>query len=416
MKIYLVGGAVRDELLGLPVKERDWVVVGASMDALLQLKYKQVGKDFPVFLHPTTHEEYALARKERKTGRGYHGFMCDFGPEISLEEDLSRRDLTINAMAKDANDQLIDPHGGMDDLKQRWLRHVSPSFQEDPLRILRLARFAARYHARGFKIAPETLDLVKTMVLEQSLLDLTPERIWLEFLKALKEDRPRIFFETLKKMNALEQLFPALDRLFGIPQTAQYHPEIDTGIHVMMSLDIACDLSADPLVRFATLCHDLGKGTTPAALWPKHVGHEHRGVALIKAFAAHYKIARAHQDLALLASQYHLLIHKMFELKPKTLLKVLKNTDALRKPLRFEQLLMVCEADARGRLGFENRAYPQREKWLKLLDRVKAIRPDPALIAKIPNSEGVAAHVGALQMEAIQVFKRTALQDSKKLT
>ncbi|MFM8453884.1 MAG: multifunctional CCA addition/repair protein [Gammaproteobacteria bacterium] len=411
MRIYLVGGAVRNQLLGLPVQERDWVVVGSTPQALLNQGYKQVGKDFPVFLDPKHHEEYALARKERKSGRGYHGFICEFGPEVSLEEDLLRRDLTINAMAQDSEGRIIDPHGGLQDLNNRVLRHVSPAFVEDPLRVLRVARFAARFADLKFSIAEETLSLMRNLVLEQELLDLSAERIWLEFSKALLEKRPRVFFEVLKQIGALEQLFPALDRLFGVPQSAQWHPEIDTGIHVMMALDIAASLSEDPVVRFAALCHDLGKGTTDPAMLPKHHGHEARGVPLVRAFARRYKISKTYEETAALTSKQHLSIHRIEELKSATIWKVLKECDALRKPERFLQILLACEADARGRLNFEERPYPQRQIWADLLQAVLETKPDPAHLARLKNPIQIAGYIRTLQIQAI-----AGKRPSKKLT
>lgn len=361
-KIYLVGGAVRDKLLGLYHEERDWVVVGATPLVLLAEGFKQVGRDFPVFLHPNTREEYALARTERKTAKGYYGFVCDFNASVTLEEDLLRRDFTINAIAEDIDGNIIDPYGGQEDLKNKVLRHVSLAFREDPVRILRLARFAARFFPLGFSIAPETHQLMCQMVEAGEIEHLVPERVWKEMYRSLKEKDPTQFIEVLRSCGALKILWPELNKLWGIPQPAQYHPEIDTGVHVMMALKMACHLSTDPLIRFATLCHDLGKGSTKPEDWPSHKGHEEWGVPLIQQFCKRYKLPTEYKDLAVLVSRYHLHCHKALELKPSTLLKTLEHLDVFRKPARFEQFLIACEADARGRLGFEDIAYPQADR------------------------------------------------------
>ncbi|MFP1743189.1 multifunctional CCA addition/repair protein [Lonsdalea quercina] len=359
MKIYLVGGAVRDGLLHQPVTERDWVVVGATPETLLTLGYQQVGKDFPVFLHPTSREEYALARTERKSGQGYTGFICNASPDVTLEEDLLRRDLTINAIAQDEDGSLIDPYGGQRDIESKQLRHVSDAFSEDPLRVLRVARFAARYAHLGFKIAPETLALMRQMVDSGELDSLTPERVWKETEKALGSNSPQVYFERLRDCGALRVLFPEIDNLFGVPAPAQWHPEIDTGVHVMMTLAIAAQLSPEIDVRFASLCHDVGKGLTPPSLWPRHHGHGPAGIKLIEALCQRLRIPNQIRDLAKLVAEYHDLLHTAPILQPKTLLKLFDSIDVWRKPHRLDQLILTSEADARGRTGFENKPYPQ---------------------------------------------------------
>lgn len=359
MELYLVGGAVRDELLGRLVTERDWVVVGATPDELLQRGFRSVGKDFPVFLHPETHEEYALARTERKTAPGYHGFQVYAAPEVTLEEDLLRRDLTINAMARDGQGRLIDPYQGADDLQARWLRHVSPAFAEDPVRILRVARFSARYAPLGFRVAPETVDLMRSMVVSGEVDHLVAERVWAETARALGEAQPAQFIETLRECGALARIFPELDRLFGVPQPAVHHPEVDTGRHTLLALAQAVRLNADVVTRFAVLVHDLGKGATPPEEWPRHHGHEERGADLVRAFGQRLRIPNMYRELGALTARYHTHVHRALELRPKTLLNVVQGLDGLRKPQRFEQFLLACEADARGRLGLENRDYSQ---------------------------------------------------------
>jgi len=359
LKIYLVGGAVRDGLLGRPVTERDWVVVGATPEMLLQQGYQQVGRDFPVFLHPETKEEYALARTERKSGNGYTGFTCQATPDITLEEDLQRRDLTINAIAQDEDGQLIDPYDGQRDLQNRLLRHVSDAFSEDPLRVLRVARFAARYAHLGFLIAEETLNLMQAMTRNGELDFLTPERVWKETEKALATQDPQVYFQVLRDCGALAVLFPEIDRLYGVPAPAQWHPEIDTGIHVMMSLAMAARLSPALDVRFATLCHDLGKGLTPPELWPRHHGHGPAGVPLVEALCQRLRVPNALRDLACLVAEYHDVVHTVQMLQPKTLLKLFDAIDVWRKPQRLEQLLLASEADARGRAGLEQQPYLQ---------------------------------------------------------
>ena len=369
--VYLVGGAVRDQLLNLPVKDRDWVIVGATPQTLIDLGYQQVGKDFPVFLHPQSKEEYALARTERKSGQGYTGFICDFSADIPLEQDLIRRDLTINAMAQDLQGNLYDPYHGADDLRQRILRHVSPAFVEDPLRVLRVARFAARYHHLGFTIAPETLQLMQTLTQQGELQHLTAERVWAETEKALNEKNPEIYFETLRQVGALAVLFPELDALYGVPNPAKYHPEIDSFVHTMMVLQQATLLSEQvdchkSAVRFAAICHDLGKARTPKSNWPHHHGHEKLGITPMRNLCKRLKVPSYYQQLAELTCEYHTHIHKIFELRPETVVKLFNTFDVWRKPLRFMEFLLVCFADTRGRKGFEHNQYPQQEFALAL--------------------------------------------------
>ena len=359
MKIFLVGGAVRDALLGLPIKDRDWVVVGATQAEMLSEGFQQVGRDFPVFLHPDTHEEYALARTERKNGHGYTGFICHAEPDVTLDQDLLRRDLTINAIAQSEEGEFIDPWNGQQDIEQRILRHISPAFCEDPLRVLRVARFAARYAHLGFRIAPETQTLMQQMAQAGELSHLTPERVWKETESALLTRNPQVFFQVLRDCDALSVLFPEVDALFGVPAPAKWHPEIDTGIHTLMTLTIAAQLSPALDVRFATLCHDLGKGLTPPELWPRHHGHGPAGVKLVVRLCERYKVPVAIRDLAKLVAEFHDLIHTIQILQPKTLVKLFDNLDAWRKPERVEQLALTSEADARGRTGFESSDYPQ---------------------------------------------------------
>lgn len=369
METYLVGGAVRDQLLGLPVKERDYVVVGATPQEMLDQGFRLIGKDFPVFLHPQTQAEYALARIERKIGPGYTGFSCYAAPDVTLEDDLKRRDLTINAIAQTSQGHLIDPFGGQQDLQHKILRHISPAFTEDPVRILRVARFAARFKSLGFRIAPETMMLMQHMVQSGEVNALVPERVWQECVRALQEPDPQEFIEVLRDCGALKILFPEIDQLFGVPNPPQWHPEIDTGIHVLMALKQAVTLTSETATRFAVLLHDLGKGTTSPELWPSHHDHGERGIELIKQICKRYLVPRDFQQLAMLTSRYHLYCHKVFDLKATTLLTTLEKLDAFRRPERFQQFLLACEADFRGRLGFENRDYPQR---LYMLDALAA--------------------------------------------
>lgn len=364
MRTYLVGGAVRDKLLGRRVIDHDHVVVGARPEDMLALGYRPVGKDFPVFLHPQTSEEYALARTERKTGRGYHGFAFHADPDVTLEQDLARRDLTINAIAEDEQGRLVDPYGGARDIEQRVLRHVSPAFVEDPVRLLRVARFAARFAPLGFTVAAETMALLQQMVRNGEVDHLVPERVWAETRKALGEAQPSAFLRVLRETGALAALFPEIDALYGIPQRAEFHPEIDTGIHVEMVLDAAAALApGNDLIGFCALVHDLGKALTPGEELPRHVGHEHRGVQPLRALAARLKVPTDYAELAELVCREHLNAHRAFELKPATVLKLLTALDALRRPERLQIFLTACMADKRGRLGHEHDDYPQAA-WL----------------------------------------------------
>jgi tRNA nucleotidyltransferase (CCA-adding enzyme) len=375
MQVYLVGGAVRDALLGLPVKERDWVVVGGTREQLLRMNYREVGRDFPVFLHPETHEEYALARLERKVGPGYRGFEVEFGPTVTLKEDLARRDLTINAIAQTADGALIDPYGGRRDLESKVLRHIGPAFVEDPVRVLRVARFAARLAPLGFSVARETADLMRSMVDRHEVDALVAERVWQESEKALREPAASTFFSVLRECRALERIYPEIDALFGVPQPPRWHPEIDTGVHTLMVLDQAVALSPDPKVRFAALVHDLGKAVTPRSEWPSHRGHEEHSVALIEGMSRRLHLPGDYRELALIVARYHGIVHRAFELRPATLLEFLERADAFRRPERFGQALLACEADARGRAGLELNPYPQRGYVQEARDAAAAIKP-----------------------------------------
>ena len=362
MKTYLVGGAVRDQLLGVPVVDRDWVVVGATPEQMKAQGYRQVGRDFPVFLHPDTAEEYALARTERKTAPGYHGFAFDTSPDITIEQDLQRRDLTINAMAQDAEGRLVDPWGGARDLERRVLRHVSTAFREDPVRILRVARFAARYADRGFTVAPETLTLMREMVAAGEVDALVAERVWLDTQKALAEPRPAAFVATLRACGALARLLPEVDRLYGIPQRADYHPEIDAGLHLGMVLDQAAALSQrDPLVVFAALLHDLGKALTPRDEWPRHHRHDAEGVEPVREVCRRLKVPRDYQRLAELVCRYHIRCHRVFEMRPTRVHDLVVKLDGMRQPEMMERFLVACTADTRGRLGLADKDYPQAD-------------------------------------------------------
>jgi len=402
MQVYLVGGAVRDAQLGIPHRERDWCVVGAAPAELEALGYQRVGKDFPVFLHPETKEEYALARTERKTAPGYHGFDVDCSPDVTIEEDLQRRDLTINAIAQSENGNLIDPWGGLRDIESRVLRHVSDAFIEDPVRILRVARFAARYNGLGFTIADETMQLMRRMVADGEVDALVPDRVWKETELALAGSNIRVFFEVLRECGALRVLFPEVDVLFGIPQPERWHPEIDTGLHVMMVLEQAESMSTDIEVRFAALTHDLGKGSTPRDLLPSHPGHELRGTRLIRDLAARLPVPRACRDLALLVAEYHTHVHRALELRPKTILNVLEKTDAFRRPDRFEQFLVTCEADARGRAGLENRRYEQAGVFRGAFAAASAV--DAGEIAKEVEDKKIPVEIRRARKRAIAVF------------
>lgn len=361
MEIYLVGGAVRDKLLGLPVKERDWVVIGETPESMVQQGYRPVGKDFPVFLHPQSHEEYALARTERKTAPGYKGFTVHASPDVSLEQDLIRRDLTINAMAMTPEGQIVDPYGGQVDLEKRIFRHISPAFAEDPVRILRVARFAARYNHLGFTLAEETRVLMQSMVTAGEVDHLVPERVWAELFKALNEKSPDAFFYTLKDCAALDKIFPEINCLFGVPQPEKFHPEIDTGIHVMLCLEQAALLSSSPEVRFAALVHDLGKGVSPKAHWPHHFGHETQGLPILEQMCTRLRVPNSFKALAMQVMQYHTHCHRAFELRAATITDMLAALGAYKPTHKLPEFLLACEADAKGRTGFENAPYPQAE-------------------------------------------------------
>ena len=409
MKIYLVGGAVRDLLLHYPFKERDWVVVSADAQQMLDLGYQQVGKDFPVFLHPRTKEEYALARTERKTAAGYTGFEVHATPDVSLEEDLMRRDLTINAIAQDEQGNIIDPYHGQNDIKNKLLRHVSPAFSEDPVRILRVARFAARYAHLGFTVAPETMQLMTSMVNNGEVDALVAERIWQEMYKALNERNPEVFLTTLRECGALKKILPELDCLFGIPQPEQHHPEIDTGIHSLMVLQQAVILSQDASVRFAALMHDLGKGVTPESAWPSHHGHEEKGVKIIQNVCQRLRIPNDFRDLAVMTSRYHLLVHRAFELKTTTLLKTLEKLDAIRKNDRFVNFLHACEADAKGRTGYEHSDYPQADYFRQSREVAANIDITRLKEQKLQGTQ-MAEAIRQLRLQALQSLKNTGPQ------
>lgn len=374
MEIFLVGGAVRDIILNYPSSEKDWVVVGGTPKQLLDQGFANVGKDFPVFLHPETKEEYALARKERKVAGGYTGFEFDTSLSVSLEEDLNRRDLTINAIAQSEDGQFIDPYNGIEDIESRTLRHVSPAFAEDPVRVLRLARFAARYHHLGFSVASETIKLVHTMVDAGELNHLVPERVWKEFEKALGEQHPEIFISVLRECKALKVIMPELDSLFGVPQPEQHHPEVDTGVHSVMTLEQARKLSPSPSVRFASLMHDLGKALTPREQWPKHYGHEKLGLKSLETLCRRLKAPKEFSELALIVMQYHTHCHRAFELRADTLLELFKKCDAYRRTQRFADFLVCCKADAQGRTGFENRNYPQANYLLSAFNIANEVK------------------------------------------
>jgi tRNA nucleotidyltransferase (CCA-adding enzyme) len=379
MKTWRVGGAVRDRLLGLPVQDVDWVVTGATPEQMAELGYRPVGKDFPVFLHPETHEEYALARSERKIARGYGGFSFNTDPSITIEQDLSRRDLTINAMAEDEQGRIIDPHGGQRDLEARLLRHVSEAFVEDPLRVLRIARFAARFAHLGFRIAPETCALIRRIGESGELDALVPERVWVETRKALSEPDPQVYFESLRDCGVLDRLFPEIDALFGVPQTEKYHPEIDTGVHVMMVLKQAALLGCDTDTRYAALTHDLGKATTPKEILPGHRGHEQRGLKILRRLNKRLRVPKAPAELALLSCEYHTHVHRIYEMRADTILRFLQATDCFRRLDRFWKFTRACLADARGRLGFEDDPYPQADYAWRLARAMHDLDLSPVL-------------------------------------
>ena len=406
MQTYLVGGAVRDHLLNRPVKDNDWVVVGATPEEMISKGYEQVGADFPVFLHPDTKEEYALARTERKSGKGYQGFVCDFSSAVTLEEDLLRRDLTINAMAQDSDGKIIDPYNGQTDLQNRILRHVSPAFQEDPLRVLRVARFAASFAALGFRIADETMDLMKQMVVGNELDHLVAERVWTETQRSLGENSPDTYFRVLRECGALKVWFEELDALFGVPQPEKHHPEIDTGEHALLCLQAAQKLSDSTAVRWAALIHDLGKGRTPESEWPRHLGHEKKGLSPVKQLCNRLKAPNDAKTLALLSSEFHTHVHRAFELRPDTLLKLFDQVDAWRRPERFEDFLLVCIADARGRTGLEECDYPQAEYCRNALKEALTITAQDIIATGIQGAE-IRPALAKARADHLKVWKST---------
>lgn len=407
MQIYKVGGAVRDRLLGRPVTDNDWVVVGATAEQMQALGYRPVGTDFPVFLHPKSGEEYALARTERKSGVGYGGFTFHASPDVTLEQDLIRRDLTINAMAEDDHGNLTDPYNGKQDLEDRLLRHVSPAFAEDPLRVLRVARFAARFAGLGFKVAPQTLALMRQLSESGELLALTPERSWKEISRALMEDHPQVFIEVLRECGALKQLIPEVDALFGVPQPPAHHPEIDTGAHTLSVLEQSARHAQPLTVRWACLLHDLGKGTTPEAEWPRHIAHEHRGLKLIAAVNQRFKAPRDCQELALLVGEYHTHGHRALELKPSTLLELLQRFDVYRRPQRFEEFIVACEMDARGRLGLENREYPQADYLRGAAEAARKVAVQP-LVEQGYTGQALGEALKKARLDTLKRYKETA--------
>jgi tRNA nucleotidyltransferase (CCA-adding enzyme) len=407
MQIYKVGGAVRDRLLGRPVTDIDWVVVGATVEQMQAQGYRPVGADFPVFLHPHSGEEYALARTERKSGRGYGGFTFHASPEVTLEEDLVRRDLTINAMAEDEQGRITDPYKGQQDLQDRILRHVSPAFAEDPLRVLRVARFAARYAGLGFQVAPETLALMRELSESGELQALTAERSWKEIARALMEEQPQVFIQVLRDCGALKQLMPELDVLFGVPQPVAHHPEIDTGVHTLSVLEQAARHNQPLTVRWACLLHDLGKGLTPEEEWPRHIAHEHRGLKAIKAVNQRFKVPRDCQELALLVGEYHTHGHRALELKASTLLELLQRFDVYRRPQRFEEFIAACEMDARGRLGLEERDYPQATYLRGAADAARAVAVQP-LVEKGFTGQGLGEAIKRERLNALKAYKESA--------
>ena len=405
MQIYTVGGAVRDRLLGRPISEVDWVVVGASAEQMLELGYRPVGADFPVFLHPQTGEEYALARTERKSGRGYGGFTFHASPDVTLEQDLIRRDLTVNAMAEDDQGNLIDPYGGQQDLEARILRHVSPAFAEDPLRVLRVARFAARYAPLGFSVAPETLELMRQLAESGELAHLTAERSWKEISRALMEPRPDVFVQVLRDCGALAALLPEVDALFGVPQPQAHHPEIDTGVHVLSVLRQCAEHDQPLSVRWACLLHDVGKGLTPQDEWPRHIAHEPKGLPLIQAINERCKAPRDCAELAMLIGEFHTHGHRALELRPSTLLELLQRFDVFRRPQRFAEFVAACEMDARGRLGLEQRDYPQAAYLLGAAEAARQVPVKPLLEKGFKGAE-LGEALNRERLQALKAYKQ----------
>jgi len=405
-KVYLVGGALRDEILSLPATDKDWVVVGATPNIMQEMGYQQVGKDFPVFLHPQTKEEYALARTERKVAAGHQGFSFDTSESVTLEDDLKRRDLTINAIARDKDGEIIDPYNGCADIKARVLRHVSPAFAEDPLRVLRVARFCAKLKPFEFNIADETRALMVDITHSGELQTLSVERIWSEFQRALSFPDPQPFLDTLKQCGALQALLPELDALYGVPQRAEFHPEIDCGVHNELVLQQICKITNDPATRFAALCHDLGKATTPADILPAHHGHEERGADLAESLARRLRLPNQYRQLATLTARYHSHCHRALELKATSVLKLLTNLDALRRPERFEQYLQVCEADARGRKGFENRDYPQADYLRGALYAAQSVDTGAIAAQAKEQQTDIATEIRSARLAAVKQHKR----------
>lgn len=408
MEIYLVGGAVRDKLLGLPVKERDWVVIGETPESMVKQGFRPVGKDFPVFLHPKTHEEYALARTERKTAPGYKGFTVHAAPDVSLEQDLIRRDLTINAMAMTQEGRLIDPYGGQFDLEQRIFRHISPAFAEDPVRILRVARFAARYGHLGFMLAEDTLVLMRSMAAAGEVDHLVPERIWAELFKALNEKSPSAFFYTLKDCAALDKIFPEINCLFGVPQPEKHHPEIDTGIHAMLCLEQAALLSSTPEVRFAALVHDLGKGVSPKSNWPHHYGHETQGLPILEQMCERLRVPNSFKALAKQVMQYHTHCHRAFELRASTINDMLAALGAYKSPNKLPEFLLACEADAKGRTGFENSHYPQAELLSGAAKAAASVDTSSIINGQLQGSK-IGEAIRSLRIKAIVEFIKVGI-------
>ena len=411
LNVYLVGGAVRDELLGIFSTERDWVVVGSNEKQMLSVGFQKVGKDFPVFIHPYNGEEYALARRERKTNKGYYGFQCDSSPKITLEEDLLRRDLTINAIAKDLHGNIIDPYNGLQDLKTRTLRHVSSAFIEDPVRVLRVARFAAKFAKLSFKIAPETMELMRSIVAQQELKYVTPERVWKEIEKSLITDNPEEFFLQLKEANALEQLLPDLNKLWGIPQNPIWHPEVDTGLHTILAVQQAVKLTKDPKIRFAVLCHDLGKSKTKPNLWPKHYGHEKAGAELIENLSNKYKIPNSYRKLAILVAKWHLHSHMALELTPGKILKLFISLNAFRQPENLNSFLLACKADATGRYGKEKEEYVPEKFLFKVFEEIRKVSAKEFALHNISGQQ-LGELIRRKQITLIKLIKKQWLKST----
>jgi len=405
MHVFLVGGAVRDQLLGIEIKDRDYVVLHSTPEEMLKEGFTQVGKDFPVFLHPKTGDEYAFARTERKQGTGYTGFTCYAGQDVTLEEDLARRDLTINAMAQSSDDKIVDPYGGQQDLQNKILQHVSPAFSEDPLRVLRVARFAARFHKLGFTIAPETQELMADIVKSGELQNLSPERVWTETEKALQSDSPHIYFQVLRDCGALAALFPEIDNLYGVPAPKRWHPEIDTGVHTLMVVEQASLLSDSLAFRFACLVHDLGKALTPPSEWPSHKGHGQKGLAVIKKFCKRLKVPNECRDLALIVSEFHTTIHTAFELKASTMVSIMDRCDAWRKPQRFHQMLQCCVADSKGRTGFELLPYPTADYMWEAFQEALKVDIQAIIKAGFKGAE-IKQELNQQRIQLVQAFKQ----------